>query len=68
MACRAEEISDGASMKITTEEDYYRALSSIHKLWVSKQGTPEGDELDKLIAAVIAYEDVHHATEGDDNA
>lgn len=46
---------------IGTEEDYFRALSSIRKLWGAPRGTPDGDELDRLIEAVIAYEDIHHA-------
>lgn len=45
---------------IATNEQYEQALLAIAKLWRSPQGTPDGDRLDELIAAVVEYEDRHH--------
>lgn len=41
---------------IQTNDDLTAALTRIDTLWGAKQGTPEGDELDILIALVERYE------------
>ena len=45
---------------VKTENDYYAALARIEGLWGAEQGTPEGDELDVLLALVGVYEDENH--------
>jgi HTH-type transcriptional regulator/antitoxin HigA len=44
---------------IKTDKDYREALKEIDRLWLSPEGTPEGDRLDVLIALVVAYEEKH---------
>jgi HTH-type transcriptional regulator / antitoxin HigA len=44
---------------IKTTEDFEAATERIAALWGSGEGTPEGDELDALIAIVHAYERRH---------
>lgn len=45
---------------VKTENDYDAALARIEDLWGAEPGTPEGDELDVLIALVGVYEDENH--------
>ncbi len=45
---------------IQNEQDYISAISRIKLLWGSQKDTPEGNELDKLITLVEAYEMVHN--------
>ena len=42
---------------IHTDEDNVLALRRIDALWNAAPGTPEGDELDILIALVVHYEE-----------
>ena len=42
---------------IHTDEDDAAALRRIDALWNAAPGTPEGDELDVLIALVARYEE-----------
>lgn len=44
---------------IKTDRDYRTALKEIDLLWLSPEGTPEGDRLEVLIALVVAYEEKH---------
>jgi HTH-type transcriptional regulator/antitoxin HigA len=46
---------------IRTERDYKEAVTRIEKLFTSKPGTLEFDELDVLATLVDAYEREHHA-------
>ena len=43
-------------MKINTEDEYRAALARIDPLLDAKLGTPEGDELEMLSAAIEEYE------------
>ena len=43
-----------------TESHYQTALERIEKLFEAKPNTPEGQELDKLITLVEAYEEIHY--------
>lgn len=45
---------------IRTETDYQSALHEIDRLFGAEPGTPEGDELDILIALVERYENEHY--------
>lgn len=45
---------------IRTEEDYLAALAEIEANFDAEPGTPEGDNLDILVALVEAYEEKHH--------
>ncbi len=45
---------------IKTSTDLEVATARISALWNSPEGTPEGDELDALIAIVHAYETRHY--------
>ncbi|MCW8829253.1 MAG: DNA-binding protein [Gammaproteobacteria bacterium] len=45
---------------IETEADYDTALKRIEHLMDAERGTPEGEELDALVALVEAYEAVYH--------
>ena len=45
---------------VKTENDYDAALARIEDLWGAEPGTPEGDELDVLIALVGVYDDENH--------
>jgi len=45
---------------VKTEKDYDTALARIEDLWGAEPGTPEGDELDVLLALVGVYEDENH--------
>lgn len=45
---------------IRNESDYDQALHRVEALWGSTSGTPEGDELDVLVALIEAYEQQHH--------
>jgi len=46
-----------------TEAEHAVAMAEIRRLWDSPVGTPEGDQLDRLIALVEAYEDEQEALE-----
>lgn len=48
---------------IGSDEEYAAALLRIEALWGAEPGTPEGDELDRLLVAVCDYEDVYHQVE-----
>ncbi len=39
-----------------TDADHERAMGRIETLFDAKPGTPEGDELDRLVTLVVAYE------------
>jgi HTH-type transcriptional regulator / antitoxin HigA len=41
---------------IKTEEDYQQALAQIEGIFHTQENTPEGDDLDVLVALVEAYE------------
>jgi HTH-type transcriptional regulator/antitoxin HigA len=41
---------------LKTEKEYRDALREVDRLWLSPEGTPEGDRLELLIDAVEAYE------------
>ena len=45
-------------MKITTEEQYEKAVEKIEALWDSPPGTPEHAALEQLVALVHDYEEV----------
>ncbi len=44
---------------IKTKKDYESAIARMEKLWGSKSGTANGDELDILATLVDKYEDDH---------
>ena len=46
--------------KIETESEYDAALARAEELWNAELGTPEGEELDRLITIIEEYESVHH--------
>lgn len=46
--------------KIKTESEYDAALSRAEELWNAELGTPEGEELDKLVTFIEEYEFVHY--------
>jgi HTH-type transcriptional regulator/antitoxin HigA len=45
---------------IKTEVDYEKALARVDKLWGSKKGTPNGDELEVWVTLIEAYENVKY--------
>jgi HTH-type transcriptional regulator/antitoxin HigA len=45
---------------IRTEADYDSALLRMEELWEADEGSPDGDELDVLLALVDAYEEDHY--------
>lgn len=45
---------------LLTKQDHAWALREIDKIFDAEFGTPEGDRLELLIAAVDAYETKHH--------
>lgn len=51
---------------LKTNEDYEKALSRIDKLFDSKSGTPEANELELLVALVELYEKEHSHIEASD--
>ena len=44
---------------IRSDHDYERALQRVEALWGSLAGSPEGDELEVLVALIEAYEREH---------
>ena len=46
--------------KLNTVTEYLNALDQIDHLWESEPDTPEGEELDRLVALVEAYEEEHY--------
>lgn len=48
------------SAKIETEAEYDTALKRVEEIWNAEQGTPEGEELDKLVDTIEEYEAVHY--------
>ena len=48
------------SKPLLTEVEYLRAMAELERLWGSKSGTPEGDQLDDLAASIDAYESKHY--------
>jgi HTH-type transcriptional regulator/antitoxin HigA len=46
--------------KIETEDDYSEALTRAETLWNAEDGTPEGEELDKLVMLIEEYEAIHY--------
>ena len=42
------------------ESDYDTALKRNEQLMDAEQGTPEDEELNALVAPVVAYEDIHY--------
>lgn len=49
--------------KIESEFEYDSALSRVEELWNAELGTPEGEELDKLVTLIEQYEAVHYPIE-----
>ncbi len=45
---------------IKTKKDYEKALARINHLMEADPGTPEGDELDRLVTLVEKYEKVKY--------
>lgn len=45
---------------LATEEEYSRVLMRIEALMDAEDGTPEGNELDRLVSAAEAYEDENY--------
>lgn len=54
------------SKLLKTEEDYKAALKRIDEIFDAKQGTPEADELELLVALVELYEKEHYPIEAPD--
>ena len=52
--------ADMKNTPLLAEEDYRAALRNIENLMKAERGTPEGDQLDTLVALVAAYESTHH--------
>lgn len=52
------------SAKIETEADYDTALKRVEEIWNAEAGTPEGEELDKLVDMIEEYEAVHYTILG----
>ena len=52
---------DKVEKVLKTEEDYDIALDRTIELFHSPIGTPEGDELEKLLLLVKVYEDIHYS-------
>lgn len=46
--------------KIETEAEYDTALKRAEEIWSAELGTPEGEELDKLVDMIEEYEAVHY--------
>jgi HTH-type transcriptional regulator / antitoxin HigA len=53
-------------MKITTEEEYEKALHKLRALWDAEPGTDEEDELIVLSDAIEAYEEIHYPIDEED--
>ena len=49
--------------KINSEAEHQAALDCIEELWDSEPDTPEGEELDRLVDMVEAYEEEHYPTD-----
>ena len=49
---------------IRNDKDHRAALGEIESLWGARQGTPEGDKLDVLVALVDAYEEARWPLKG----
>ena len=47
--------------KIETEDEYNEALTRAEALWNAEDGTPEGEELGKLVTLIEEYESVHYS-------
>ena len=45
---------------IKTEKHYKSALQRIEELWGAPQGSPEGNELDRLVKLIENYERKHY--------
>lgn len=45
---------------IQNHKDYEAALHRIEELFDAKHDSPEGEELDRLVDEVVAYEDIHY--------
>ncbi len=46
------------SQPIKTEEEYFKAMARIDEIFFAEVG-PEAEELNRLVDAVMAYEDEH---------
>lgn len=46
--------------QILTEEDYDAALARAWEIFHSEIGSPEGEELERLVTLIEAYEDEHY--------
>jgi len=53
-------------MKITTEEEYEKALHKLLALMDAEPGTDEEDELVVLSDAIEAYEEIHYPIDEED--
>ena len=47
-------------MKLITILDYHHAIKRLEVIFDAKQGTPEGNELDKLGDLIVEYEKENH--------
>lgn len=59
----ADELTSASLAKMirdTSESDYHIVLKRIEVLFDAEPNTPEGDELEKLISFIEAYEDKHY--------
>jgi len=55
------------SAKIETEAEYDTALKRVEEIWNAEPGTPEGEELDKLVDMIEEYEAVHYPIPGSED-
>ena len=47
--------------KVESDSDLTAALKHVDALWGSELGTPKGDELDRLVELVEAYENERYS-------
>ncbi|RPI69933.1 MAG: transcriptional regulator [Geobacteraceae bacterium] len=53
---------------IKNDADYRAALKEIEQLFDAAPDTPEGDRLEKLVALVETYEEIHYSLPAPDPA
>ena len=47
-------------ISIQSEEDYRKALKKAAEIWDAEPGTPEADELERLLPLIEDYEEAHY--------
>ena len=63
---KASKMLDGITLRLDTEEDYRTALRQL-EAWMNEVDRPAPPHVERLIQALVDYEEIHFPMEWDNN-